>query len=197
MPLQPVGIAGAVEEFVVVAHGVEHLGGDAGDAAQRVVAELGVALHDRHLAVGERAGLVEDLERDRGLADVVQGRGDAEPLHVGGVEAEAEREIDRDAGHQQAVLEGAFMVAAHVVEPGGEPVGRDRVDDLAWSPPALRRDRPACRCRTAANIEASAAADVHHRRRLAACRRGCHRRARRDRASPDDAAGCAHRAARE
>ena len=70
-PFRRVGIAGAVEALVARAH-------EAGARGERwrceddALADHRVAAHELPLVLVERAGLVEDLVRDRGLADVVK-----------------------------------------------------------------------------------------------------------------------------
>ena len=77
--LRRVGVAAAVGPLVARAD--ER--GDAGQAGRGLedpLADQRVAAHERPLVAVERAGLVEDRVRDRELADVVQGGGDAHVL---------------------------------------------------------------------------------------------------------------------
>ncbi len=74
----------------------------------------GVGLHDPELLVGEAAGLVEDVLRDGDLADIVQGRGQAdeadlllgEGVLVGFLGQAAQQQLGdlADAQHMQAAL---------------------------------------------------------------------------------------------
>ena len=79
----------------------------------------------------EASGLVENGQGNMGLADIMQGCRQSEPLDVRRRKLDIQGETDRHARHQQAVLERSFVIAAHVVEPCAEPVLLDAVDDLA------------------------------------------------------------------
>ena len=67
------------------------------DAATRMRADSGA------LVLCQTIGLVEDGERNEGLADIVQERGAREPALVVLAHAEMLGEGDRKAGHEQAV----------------------------------------------------------------------------------------------
>jgi hypothetical protein len=89
-----------------------------------------VAPHDLFLAWIEAAGLVENRQGNTGFADVMKGCCQSEPLHIRTGEADIQREADGHSGYQQAMLERAFMIAAHVVKPRAKSVLRDAIDDL-------------------------------------------------------------------
>jgi len=114
---EPVWIAAAVERLVVVQHGVEHLRINPALPKQIIVPARRVKLDRRELVLAELAGLVEDMQRHLGLADVVEQRrrcqlqrGLLAALMVIG-------KARRRRGHQQAMLEGALVVVAHAREP--------------------------------------------------------------------------------
>ena len=75
--LQPVGVACAVHFFVVVQAGVKHRVFDIAAFLEQVVALDRVAFDHRELAVCELARLVQNGQRDGGLAQVVQQAGHA------------------------------------------------------------------------------------------------------------------------
>jgi hypothetical protein len=66
-----VGVAAAVEPLVVVADDVDRLAEEV-DVAEDLRTDGRVLLDLLELVVVERAGLVDDAERDADLADVVQ-----------------------------------------------------------------------------------------------------------------------------
>ena len=78
---QALRVAGAVEALVVVADDGDRERREVG-RAQQLDAGVRVGLHDRHLLVGQAAGLVEDLGRDGELADVVDEQPEAELAHA-------------------------------------------------------------------------------------------------------------------
>ena len=78
---EAVGIAGAVPALVVVQHPVRHRL-DA-EALEHPVGDLRVALDDEPFGARQLAGLLEDLFRDRELAEVVQAAGEARQLDLG------------------------------------------------------------------------------------------------------------------
>ena len=75
--VEALGVAGAVDALVVVAHDGDRDRREVG-GAQELDAGVRVGLHDRHLVAGQAAGLVEDLGRDGELADVVHQQAEAE-----------------------------------------------------------------------------------------------------------------------
>ena len=79
----------------------------------------------------EAAGLVEDRKRDLRLADVVEHGCGIQPLEIGSSDAEAQSEVDRHAGHEQAMLVGSLMVTPHRGKPFGQAVLGDAVGDPA------------------------------------------------------------------
>src|SRR6202035_5599820 len=84
--------------------------------------------------------LVEDCQGNAGLADIVQGGRQSEPLHVQIVESDLDRESDRHFRYQQASPFCAML---------------SMTCDVASSASSRFIGRPA---RTAENIDASAAA---------------------------------------
>ena len=105
---EAVGVAAAVPALVLVAHDrreVPELRG----APQDPLADHGVLGHHAPLGVGQRPGLVEDLVRDRELADVVQQRAVAHLLEVGGREAEQARDVRGQRDDLLGVLVGVVV----------------------------------------------------------------------------------------
>ena len=71
---EPVGVAAAVVALVRAAHDHADAPEQPADAVEHALALDRVRLHQRPLALVERAGLVDDRVRDVDLADVVQHR---------------------------------------------------------------------------------------------------------------------------
>ena len=78
----------------------------------------------------EASGLVEYGQGNSVLADVMQGCRQSEPLYVRIGEFQIQREADRHARYQQAMLERSFVIPANVVQPRAKSVLRNVVDDL-------------------------------------------------------------------
>ena len=85
---QPIGIAAAVDPFVVMADGGRGHAHPA-DATDQLLADLGMRSHDPPLRIVERATLRQDAVGNRDLADVVQ------PA----TEAAAQQDVKREAEH--------------------------------------------------------------------------------------------------
>ena len=86
--------------------------------------------HDRIFFRVKAPGLVENRQGNTGLADVVEGSRHAEPLDIRAGEPNVEGKADRHAGHEQAVLKGAFMITANIRQPRGKSVLDDAADHL-------------------------------------------------------------------
>ena len=131
--MQALGVAGAVDALVVVAHDRDASGERSAGRSSSTPA-CGVGLHDRHLLVGQAAGLVEDLGRHGELADVVDQQPEAELAHalVEAVVAAAAAVVGPAvgapgaAGDQQAEHGDLDAVAVRVVVERGEVVQRER-----------------------------------------------------------------------
>src|SRR5262249_25734849 len=82
--------------------------------------------------------LVEHRERYAGLADIVERGGDPEPPHVLVGESDLDRKAHGDARDEQAMLKGTFVIAAHFLKPGREPVLLDAIDDLGGGAQGVR-----------------------------------------------------------
>ena len=130
LAVQAVGIAGAVEEFVVVQHHVEHFGREAALRRQRVIAAARMLAHLFHFLQRQRARLVQDRHRNESLADVVQQRGAGETALVVLAHAEMLRVRDRKAGDEETMAIAAGVMAADRRQPF--PQGRmlDRLENL-------------------------------------------------------------------
>ena len=115
----------------MVTDGIKDLRGNVGIAPQYVIAGRGMGFDQRALLGVEAPGLVEDRERDLGLADVMKHRSRVQSLDVPLRHAETEAEIDRYSRHQKAVLIGSFVVAANGLEPARQAVLGDVVGDAA------------------------------------------------------------------
>ena len=99
----PSGIAAAVPALVVVAHDLQALALEQGDAAQKLLAEDRVGLKQTALRGRELAALLEDAVRDPDLADVVEQEAvlDALVLEQRGIEPRGE--LHRVALHSLGV----------------------------------------------------------------------------------------------
>ena len=126
----------------------------AADALEHALALDGVGLHDRPLVVVERAGLVDDLVRDRDLADVVQQRG--ELGRAAGLVVDAEVVGDRDGQ-----LDDVLGVLAGVLVVGLDDVAEQQRGAAVGAPRArasARRGRPARAAKMAKSRPAAARA---------------------------------------
>src|SRR4051812_14288807 len=98
-----------------------------------------MTLHDFVFAGVELARLVQDLQRNTGLADVVERSGNPEPRHVNTRKSDLDAKADGHARDQQAMLERTFVIAAHLVEIGREPAALDAIDDLRGRARGIRK----------------------------------------------------------
>src|SRR5689334_17278345 len=73
--------------------------------------------------------LVQNGERDRCLADIVKHGGNIQPLQVRVRNTEGQSEINREAGHKQAVLVGALVMAPNRRQPMRQTVLSDTLGD--------------------------------------------------------------------
>src|SRR5581483_48500 len=81
--LQAARVPGAGETLAVVEHEPAHALAEAAELAEQLPAPLGVPPDDAELGVGQGCRLLQDLVRDRELADVVEEPADrqvAEPV---------------------------------------------------------------------------------------------------------------------
>src|SRR5229473_727225 len=89
-----------------------------------------VPSHDLFFAWIKAIGLVENQQGNAGFADVMKGCRDSQSLYIQTGEPDLQRKPDCHSRHQQTMLEGSFVIAAYVVEPGGKPFFRNAVDDF-------------------------------------------------------------------
>ncbi len=129
---EPIGIAGAVEQFVVMQHDVEHLRREVALRGERVIAAARMPTDFRHFLVRQLARLVQDRDGDEGLADVVQQRGAGQAALVVLAHAEMLREGHRKAGDEQAVAIAVGVVAADRGQPFAQGGMLDRLQDLGF-----------------------------------------------------------------
>src|SRR5690606_17392054 len=80
----------------------------------------GVVLHGDPFLVGQLAGLVEDLERDLGLADVVEESAHAEPGQLAAGEADVLSQSACVVGDAAAVSGGVRVLRVDGGGPGGD-----------------------------------------------------------------------------
>ena len=131
--VQAVGISGAVEEFVMVQHHVEHLrpGNRLAPPARR--SRGADACGSRcHFLARQRARLVEDRDRDERLADIVQQRGAGQTALVVLAHAEMLGERHRKAGDEQAVAIAVGVMAADRRQPFPQRAMLDGLEDLVF-----------------------------------------------------------------
>src|SRR5581483_12337550 len=107
---QRIGIAAAVEKFMMVANGIEDFGIDTSYGLQGIEAEYGMLAHDPFFLGIEPGRLVENRQRYVGLANIMQRCRKSEAINVGTGKAEIDREARGHARDQQAVLERAFVM---------------------------------------------------------------------------------------
>ena len=132
LPASPFGIAGAVEQLVMVQHHVEHFRREAALRHQRLIAEARMLAHLGEFLLRELARLVQDRDRDEGLADVMQQGGAGQPALVVLAHAEMLREGDRKAGDEQAVAIARRHGAADRGQPFAQRGVLDRLEDLVF-----------------------------------------------------------------
>ena len=142
---------------MVVPHAIEDLGRHARNVLEQIVTGRRVKPHDRVFSGVERSRLVQDRERNTGLADVVERGRDPEPRHVDAGKSDFDSKTHGNAGDQQAVLKGALVIASHLFEERRQPAALDTIDDLRrgargvrqtdrLAGPRRREHRRECRC---------------------------------------------------
>ncbi len=119
-PAEPVGIPASVPPFVLVADDPRDVA-EPGQDAQDALADHRVLPHQAPLVVGQRSRLVEDLVRDRDLADVVQQRGRLDAPNLGHVQPEVAR---NRAGHLDHGLGVLARVAVALEQRHGQCLDR-------------------------------------------------------------------------
>src|ERR1700689_4272932 len=77
------------------------------------LADQGMATHELPLVLVERAGLLENRDRDRGLADVVQTRGETDPAYLVLGQAEQLGNRARELGDTLGVLVEKDVLFSH------------------------------------------------------------------------------------
>ena len=111
---------------------------------QRIDSVLRMVSHDSQLIGIERAWLFEDGQRNACLADIVKHSGKREPLTICMRHADVLPERHGQSGHDQAMLIGLAMVHADRLDPRGQALHLDLVDDrVAGLLDRRRLDRPA------------------------------------------------------
>ena len=102
---------------MVVQHHVEHFRRKAALRRKRVIAAARMLAQHGHLLGRQLAGLVEERDRNEGLADIVQQRGAGQAALVVLAHAEMLGERHRKAGDEQAMAIAVGVMAAD----GGQP----------------------------------------------------------------------------
>ncbi len=87
-----------------------------------LVADLGVGADQGELDLGQGAGVAQDLGRHVDLADIVDGRGQADPVDLLVGHAESGGEVGREIGHAALVARGVWVAFLDR--------GRDRLDGV-------------------------------------------------------------------
>ena len=138
--VQPARVAAAVEPLVVVGDQAPDGLREPAELLQQAAAVARVALDGGELVVGQRAGLLQDVERHGELADVVQQAADGE-VPAGG---RRKLELLADAGGEQSDAAGVLLgrevatlepdhqrahARAEVGLLGGDELGRGEVAD--------------------------------------------------------------------
>ena len=106
----PVRIAAAVPALVMRADDLEPRAAQERDAAQELLAEHGVRLHQPALGRGQRPGLLQDPVRDPDLADVVEHEAVGDAFVLADLGCGDLRELDRVAAHALRVLAGPVIL---------------------------------------------------------------------------------------
>ena len=138
--LQAARVARAVQPLVVVGDEAADRLREAAELVEQLAPVAGMALDRRELVVGELAGLVEDLQRHRELADVVQQPADGQVTARGGRQLELLADLGGEQRHAAGVLLGRDVALleldhqraharAEVGLLGGDQLGRGQVAD--------------------------------------------------------------------
>ena len=114
---QAIGISGAVEHLVMMQHHIQHFGREAAFRRERIIAKARMHPHHAHVLIRELSGLVENLNRNEGLADIVQKSSADHPALVVLTHAETLPERDRKSGDKQAMTITTGVMPAN----GGQP----------------------------------------------------------------------------
>ena len=115
---------------MVVQHHVEHFRREAALRGQRLETAARMLAHFFHFLWRQRAGLVQDRDRNERLADIVQQRGAGEPALVVLAHAEMLGERDRKTGDEQAMAIAVGVVTADRGQPLPQRGMLDRLEDL-------------------------------------------------------------------
>ena len=100
------------------------------ERCEDVCADGGMAVDQLALFVGQTARLEQDCAVDTDFADVVKGRGDADLVHVGSIEAEGLGECDREGGDLVGVAGGVGVFGVDGRGEGGDRA-QERVLEIA------------------------------------------------------------------
>ena len=107
-----VGIAGAIDPFVVMRRHFDNLFGQAVFLQQDFTGIFRVPFHHQPLGIVEFARLVEDVQRDAGFASVVQVAADGQLFQVQPARADFVAELGQRAADIHAVAIGGIVMLA-------------------------------------------------------------------------------------
>jgi hypothetical protein len=133
-----------VEPLVVVEDEPADGLGEPAELAEELVAPLGVTIDDRELLVVEGAWLLQDLVRDRELADVVQQPTCGERAKLVRGEAELLADEHGPQGHSARMTLRVLVLLGQAHGQGADAGAEERLlglDELARSRPAGQRAR--------------------------------------------------------
>src|SRR2546428_8841730 len=112
------------------------------EAVEHAKTDLRMALEYEPLRIGQRAGLAQDLLRNRELAEVVQAAGETRELDLLGIEAETLRDLGGELADPLGVTAGVGVacvdrlrkrrggaIAGGLVRPRCEPLELRELDD--------------------------------------------------------------------
>src|SRR5579872_6631537 len=102
---------------MMMQHDVEHLAREATLVCERLIAALRMLTDDKDFLIRELAGLVQDPDRDEGLADIVQQRGTGQAALIVFAHAQMLRKGHRKASDEQAMPVAAGVMAADRGQP--------------------------------------------------------------------------------
>ena len=180
---QAARVAAAVQPLVVVGDEAAHGLGEAAELLEQAPAVARVALDRGELLVGQRARLLQDLERHGELADVVQQAADGEVAARGRGELELLADLRGEQRDAAGVLLGGVVALAQLRTIRARTRGPRNASSEATSSVAVRsptsgREAPARLMSSAAGIATSSdAADLEQVADVEAERHRAERRA--------------------
>ncbi|MNF83686.1 hypothetical protein D3C84_660130 [compost metagenome] len=106
---QSMGVTAAIDFLVMVQANVQHQGTDLLARQENPAAGLGVLTHPGKLGIAQLARFIEQLDRHRHLADIVQHPRQAGFAHLGGAHSQLARERNHQRADRHRMHVGVFI----------------------------------------------------------------------------------------